>query len=65
MARFCESRKDKPTTVRGVPIGDGRIVKHFVRDTGETKVRLLAFQLLPDDMPRAHPLPLNDPDLWD
>ena len=53
MITFIDKRKVKPTMVHGVPTWGLTYIKAGFRPVGKTKGGLLAFQLLPEDMPPA------------
>lgn len=55
MVTFLNQAKVKPTMVRGKPTWGWTWLKVGFRHVGETKSGLLAFQLLPDDMPPPCP----------
>jgi hypothetical protein len=58
MVTFIDRSKVRPTMVRGVPVWGWTYLKAGFRLAGETKVnKLLAFQLLPEDMPPGAPIP--------
>lgn len=55
MVTFIDSRKVAPILTRGVPTFGATWVKAGFRYVGKTKAGLLAYQILPDDMPAAAP----------
>lgn len=53
MITFIDTKKVRPTMVHGVPTWGLTYIKAGFRPVGKTKGGLLAFQLLPKDMPLA------------
>ena len=53
MVTFIDRDEVRPTMVRSKPVWGWTWIKAGFREVGETKGGLLAFQLLPEDMP--HP----------
>lgn len=55
MITFIDRKKVTPIMCRGQPVWGWTYRKAGFREVGETKGGLMAFQLLPDDMPDAAP----------
>lgn len=66
MVTFINPGKVRPTKVRGRDVWGWTYLKAGFRHVGETKVnKLLAFQLLPEDMPPALPFSGQQRRLWE
>ncbi len=55
MVTFIDHQKVKPTIIRNHPTWGWIWIKAGFRYVGQTKTRLLAFQIQPEDMPAAEP----------
>lgn len=55
MVTFVDSRKVEPILIGGVPSWGRTWIKAGFHYVGKTKAGLLAYQLLPNDMPEAYP----------